>query len=130
MSFYLLSPSPSLSLTKCLYLHLHLPQCLHLALCLCVCVCVYSAYGDSVFLGVQLLVLCYLCLHYAGRQRTAFILGALYAVGLGVLISPATPINVLGAMQASVLPIVVIAKVCSTAVPSSPRHLACFLTES
>ena len=70
-----------------------------------------SAYGDSVFLGLQLVALSMLTLHYRQSDMGALVFGALCAACVAYLLSPLMYTPLVAAMQAAVVPTVVVAKV-------------------
>ena len=75
--------------------------------------CIFSAYGDAWFLLLQTLIIAFLVLKFTKRQLGAILYCVGYLAILWFLLSHLVPYDLLWYLQASVLPNVVIARVCS-----------------
>ena len=70
----------------------------------------YSAYGEGVFLAFQTFLIGFFVLWYTGKSIKAALFFILYTAIMVYLCSPIVPKTVLTALQASNVPIVVLAK--------------------
>jgi mannose-P-dolichol utilization defect protein 1 len=70
----------------------------------------FSAYGEAVFLLIQTAVIAFLILSYTRGTQSGFVYITVYAAVLSFLLSPAAPMTLLWALQASVMPLVASAR--------------------
>jgi mannose-P-dolichol utilization defect 1 len=70
-----------------------------------------SAYGEAIFLCLQTAAIACLVLSYSRGTANALGYVAIYAAILAYLMSPAAPMTLLWGLQASVMPLIVIARV-------------------
>lgn len=73
----------------------------------------FSAWGDTVFLGLQTVVIAILVMHYSGETLKAASFLAAYLAVLFTANSGFTPIHVLWTCQTMNIPIILISKVCN-----------------
>lgn len=70
----------------------------------------FSAYGDTVFLALQTIIIACLIFHYGGSTLKAVLLFVAYVVFCFVLMSGLTPLHVLWSIQAFNIPILLVGK--------------------
>uniref|UniRef100_A0A914W927 Mannose-P-dolichol utilization defect 1 protein homolog n=1 Tax=Plectus sambesii TaxID=2011161 RepID=A0A914W927_9BILA len=70
----------------------------------------FGAYGDAVFVMVQLVIIIALTLHYSGKTAQSMMFIAGYGALLAVLLSPAVPLKLHASLQAANIPIIVIGR--------------------
>ncbi|KAJ2944565.1 hypothetical protein O0L34_g3915 [Tuta absoluta] len=70
----------------------------------------FSAWGEGTFLAIQTAIVAALVLHYGGSAGKALMFLTVYAGIVAALVSGQTPTDVLWSMQASNVPIIVVAK--------------------
>lgn len=75
------------------------------------CLLCCSAYGEAIFLAVQTVIIAFLVLTYTRGATVGVIYTAVYAAILAYLLSPMAPMSLLWALQASVMFLVVMARV-------------------
>ncbi|KAK2151380.1 hypothetical protein LSH36_365g03021 [Paralvinella palmiformis] len=70
----------------------------------------FSSYGEAVFLLIQTLITAFLVMYYTDRRAFSVVYMSVFAVVLSYLMSPFTSRTLLWALQASVLPNIIIAR--------------------
>jgi len=70
----------------------------------------FSAYGDSLCMSIQTLIIAGMVLYFSGNQTGCITYTAIYSILLAFILSPVVPANVLWFLQICVTPIIVVAR--------------------